>query len=98
MYERVIKSSGVWFRGSYVRSSTLNHLPCRSSKVWKNGCKANRRQSSLCSTYRKQFQQEYVNKGSSPVVRKQVVKIFIRNCGLRDKSTTAKLRTLADQL
>ena len=57
---------------------------CRSGKVWKNGFKANGRQNFLCSSCRKQFQQEYVNKGSSPVVKKQVVKMLIRNCGLRD--------------
>jgi insertion element IS1 protein InsB len=57
---------------------------CRSSKVWKNGRKASGKQNFLCSSCRKQFQQDYANKGSSPVVRKQVIKLLVRNCGLRD--------------
>ena len=57
---------------------------CRSSKVWKNGLKANGKHNFLCSICRKQFQQGYANKGSSPEVRKQVAKMLISNCGLRD--------------
>jgi insertion element IS1 protein InsB len=57
---------------------------CRSSKVWKNGRKANGRQNFLCSSCRKQFQQDYVYKGCCQQQRKQVVKMLIRNCGLRD--------------
>ena len=57
---------------------------CRSSKVWKNGRKANGKQNFLCAACKKQFQQQYYNKGCSPEIRRLVVKMLIRNCGLRD--------------
>ncbi|WP_224998053.1 IS1 family transposase [Cesiribacter sp. SM1] len=57
---------------------------CRSSKVWKNGLKANGKQNFLCSNCRKQFQQAYAYKGCCQQQRKQVLKMLIRNCGLRD--------------
>jgi insertion element IS1 protein InsB len=56
---------------------------CRSSKIWKNGHKKNGRQNFLCGSCRKQFQQEYTYKGCCQRTGKQVVKMFIRNSGLR---------------
>ena len=57
---------------------------CRSSKIWKNGRKRNGRQNFLCGSCRKQFQQEYTYKGCCQQTRRQVLKMLIRNCGLRD--------------
>ena len=61
------------------------HCPhCQSKNINKNGKKANSKQNYLCRTCGKQFQIEYKNQGSNPIVKNYVEKALCRNCGVTD--------------
>lgn len=57
---------------------------CSSSSVVKNGRKPSGKQNFLCKGCRKQFQHEYTNRGADPRVKRTVVTMLCRNCGIRD--------------
>ena len=57
---------------------------CLGIKVVRNGIKGNGRQNLLCKGCGKQFQAEYVYKGSVPENKALVVKMLCRGSGIRD--------------
>lgn len=57
---------------------------CSSSKVSKNGRKANGKQNYLCRVCAKQFQSSYRYRAADPNVRRTAVSMLCRNGGIRD--------------
>lgn len=65
-----------------VKAVTCPH--CQEIKVARNGIKKNGRQNYLCRGCRKQFQAEYIYKGSVPENKTLVLKMLCRGSGVRD--------------
>lgn len=61
------------------------HCPhCQGTNINKNGIKSTGKQNFLCRNCKKQFQCEYKNQGSNPVIKSLVEKSLCRNSGIRD--------------
>uniref|UniRef100_UPI00301CB437 IS1 family transposase n=1 Tax=Pontibacter sp. 13R65 TaxID=3127458 RepID=UPI00301CB437 len=57
---------------------------CHSLKVVKNGVKKTGKQNFLCRGCGKQFQHGYLKPGCKPEVKQLVLKLLVRNSGIRD--------------
>lgn len=62
----------------------INCPYCHSVKVVKNGVKCTSKQNFLCRNCRKQFQNTYQKAGCRPAVKQLVLKLLVRNSGIRD--------------
>ncbi|WP_266206124.1 IS1 family transposase [Pontibacter kalidii] len=62
----------------------INCPYCHSMKVVKNGVKCTGKQNFLCRSCRKQFQHSYQKAGCRPAVKRLVLRLLVRNSGIRD--------------
>ena len=73
------------FTGRYVRDNYPGRLPyCHSMKIVKNGVKRTGRQNLLCRGCGKQFQCAYQEAGCRPEAKQLVLRMLVRNSGIRD--------------
>ena len=57
---------------------------CHSLKVVKNGVKRTGKRNFLCRSCGKQFQHAYQKAGCRPEAKRLVLRMLVRNCGIRD--------------
>lgn len=57
---------------------------CHNVKVVKNGVKRTCKQNFLCRDCQKQFQHEYSKAGCRPALKQLVIRLLVRNSGIRD--------------
>ncbi|WP_435529758.1 transposase-like zinc-binding domain-containing protein, partial [Pontibacter aydingkolensis] len=62
----------------------INCPYCHSVKVVKNGVKCTGKQNFLCRGCQKQFQHTYQKAGCRPETKALVLRMLVRNAGIRD--------------
>ena len=91
MYDGFWRRLGNKQKGSYFCCMSnvqiqVNCPYCQGSKVVKNGKKKTGQQNFLCRQCGKQFQYAYAKKGSNPAIKQLIVRMLIRNVGIRDSA------------
>jgi insertion element IS1 protein InsB len=73
-------------------TTTVGCPHCHSAKVVKNGEKNTGAQNFLCRGCGKQFQYVYKDKGANPDVKRLILSMLLRNCGIRDVGAVLGVR------